>query len=83
MNNLLEYLKVEFTNAPLWQKVFLLSLLAIMVFYFTLFPLFHFSWRHTRSLEIQRSDISSQLRSAKILMQDEKVIIKKLKRFII
>jgi len=76
MYDLTERLKEEFTIAPLWQKVFLLSLLSVLIFGCTLFPLFHFSLQRIRVLDTQRHDAYSQLHSAQVLLQDEKVIIK-------
>lgn len=76
MSNLLEHLKEEFISAPLWQKVVLLALLAVLVFYFTLFPLFHFSFQYIRTLESRRDSVSGRLRYARNLMQDEQVLIK-------
>ena len=76
MHNLTEYLKNEFTIAPLWQKVLLLSLLSILIFICTLLPLFQFSAQRILALNSQRDEAYSQLHSAQILMQDEKIIIK-------
>ncbi|MDR2431902.1 MAG: hypothetical protein LBD99_06620 [Candidatus Margulisbacteria bacterium] len=77
MNSWLERLREEFAAAPLWQKIVLPGLAALLVFYFTLYPLFSFSARRLAALEKRRAVLSAELRLARSLIEDEKVLLAK------
>jgi len=77
INNLWERLQQEFRVAPRWQRMFLTVLLFGAAAYLALYPLWYFSDNHVRGLSNRREALAARLRSARVLMQDEKVIIDK------
>lgn len=70
-----KYLQGEFESAPQWQKTFLIALGLILFAYLTLHPFGAFTNKQVRNLSAKNNALIAELSSAKILMQDEKVII--------
>jgi len=60
----------EYRAAPLWQKLLLLALVAVLFFFVVIRPSFLVYLKQVRILEIERNELVHQLQANKMLVRD-------------